>query len=208
KITLFLRRYHGEVIISALSLAGSIVFSALITLVFSTRDPYLLGFYTFGFLIVFLIVALIFNQKRLIDNRFRSVNQVLIDHFSYASRDNQFLRRRGHYALEKHVLAKVLAHKVLPRIVEKICNDVQVLTRLNIIIDSGTTLTPVFPELFASGIPIKKKDVKLYIYTNSMSGIEEIHKLGHSDSFALTERDISLIGGQPLSKYRATTGDV
>jgi hypothetical protein len=202
-VTTFFTRFRGEIIISALFLFLGIVASILITLTFRTRDPYVLGFYIFGFLIVLLMFASLFNQKRLLNKKFEFVNQVLIDHFGYASRDNQFLRRREHYAMEKKELAKVLVREVLPHILERIYRDNPNVTKLNIIVDSGTTLTPMFSELAVSSIKFRK-DLEIDIYTNSLSGIEEIHKLESSDSLGISQ--INLIGGRPLSRYRATTG--
>jgi hypothetical protein len=201
-----LKRYRSDLVIAALSVVVTEAFSIIIQLVFRNRDPYLVGLYTFGFFIVFLLVALLLNQKRLIENKFRAVNQVLIDHFGYLSSDNQFFRRRTHYAPEKMLLAKVLVHKVLPRVIREIYSQHPNMTRLHIIIDSGTTLTPVFPELVLSKIP-RKENVEVNIYTNSMSGIEEIHKLGYREDMEFKEENINLIGGHPLHKYRATTGE-
>ncbi|MCD4789125.1 MAG: hypothetical protein K8R37_03920 [Bacteroidales bacterium] len=54
------------------------------------------------------------------------------------------------------------------------------------------------------GIDLDKK--KYTIYTNNLAGINEIRTLNPSQC-KLQERHFNLIGGQPLSKYRATTGD-
>jgi hypothetical protein len=206
-LTSFVRRFRGELLISAFSVVVGAGVSILIDIFVKTGDPYLLGFYTFGFVVVFLMLALLFNQKRLIENKFKTVNQVLIDYFGYSSKDNQFYSRREHYAREKVRLANALVRRVLPRVVKRIYADYPNLAELSIIIDSGTTLTPVFPELVVHGVP-RKEGVEVNIYTNSMSGIEEIHKLDNSDNFAISDDHIALIGGQPLRKYRATTGRI
>jgi len=200
----FFKKFRGEIIISSASLLLSVIAAIIIAIFFRARDLYLIGFYCFGFLVVILMVALLFNQKRLFNKRFRSIDQLLIDHFGFVSKDNQFFRRREHYANEKKGLAKVLVRQVLPNILEKIYKDNRNLVKVNLIIDSGTTLTPIFPELINWGVPIKK-GLELNIYTNSMSGIDEIHKLESGENLQIPS--INLIGGRPLSKYRATTGE-
>ncbi len=202
----FYHSYRGEIIITTVSSIVSLVASLLVTLAFDFGDPYLVGFYFFVFVIVMLLFGLLFNQRRLIDSRFWKVNQVILDLFGPVAADNQFYLRRTHYAAEKLVLAKVLVREVLPRVIKEIYKNHPTLRKLNIIIDSGTTLTPVFPLLVTEGLP-KQDEVALQIYSNSMSGIDEIHKMEDSGACALSERDFNLLGGQPLNKYRATTGE-
>lgn len=205
-ITLLRRKYRAEVIIAAVSLFLSILASVISKFIFDYNDPYLVLFLGAVLICILLMCGILFNQKRLLENKFKDVSQILKDQFCYAREGNQFFRRRSHFAPEKTRLAKTLVVEALDNIIGQIVEKTDSLKRIVIIIDSGTTLTPVFKELLTYGLT-KKKSINIDIFTNSMSGIDEIHKLGDNPDHLLGEENFNIIGGQPLNKYRATTGD-
>jgi hypothetical protein len=79
------------------------------------------------------------------------------------------------------------------------------LARINLILDSGTTITPVFPILFRLGIQ-NLGEIELRVFTNNLAGIDEIHRIDPNEICVLKETDFRLVGGISLSLYRATTG--
>lgn len=202
----FASRHRAELIITAIPFVITLVVTQFLRLLSAqegSRSTLLL--YWFGILLGLLFLALLFNQARLFRRRSKLLDRILIDHFGYGYRDNQYFQRRDHYAEEKVALARALVEHVLPKLADEVCRAAN-LERLNVIIDSGTTLTPVFPQLLRSGLQVRD-EVELRFYTNSMSGIDEMHRLAGGGLFAIPEEDFHLIGGQPLSKYRATTGE-
>ncbi len=204
----FSTKYRAELMIAAAALLGSAIVNVVVVILFEYRNPMLAMRYGLALAAVLLMLLLLFNQRRLIESKFALVNRVLTDHFGYAYQDNQYFRRRIHYAQEKLRLAKVVVNQALPRILADALAEHPGMQRVNIIIDSGTTLAPLFPELLAVGVRSSNPKLDVRLFTNSMSGIGEIHRLGGRASDVLSEEDFNLIGGQPLSKYRATTGKV
>ena len=155
---------------------------------------------------ILLLFAILFNLKRLFKSRLEMVDRIMIDYFGFSWRENQYFKRLQHFVDEKKFLARVLVEQFLPKLVDRICADNPKVHIINIILDSGTTITPVFSHLIRLGIPTKE-GVEINILTNNLAGIDEIHKIDISKKDALSERDFNLIGGQPLNNYRATTGD-
>lgn len=205
-ITLLRRKYRAEVLIAAISILLSTLISLTSKFIFNYKDPYLVLFLGIGLVCIVLICGILFNQKRLAENKFKVVSQILQDQFCYSTEGNQFFRRRSHFSPEKSKLGKILVVEVLDKILRLIQEKTEGLKRIVVVIDSGTTLTPVFKELLTYGITISNS-VGIELFTNSMSGIDEIHKLGDNPNHLLDEEAFNIIGGQPLNKYRATTGD-
>ncbi|MGB2805708.1 MAG: hypothetical protein WBD64_12530 [Candidatus Zixiibacteriota bacterium] len=197
------------------------LFVGMVSLLLQFGDPLSILLLTFGSIIVLLLFVLLFNLKRFFKERFEELRRVfddntsrletadriLIDFFGFSWRQNQYFARLQHFVDEKKLLAHVLVEQVLPRLVTQICEANADLCRINIILDSGTTITPVFSHLIGSGISVKP-GVEVAILTNNLAGIDEIHKMDVTEKHALTERDFNLIGGRPLNKYRATTGEL
>ena len=203
----FCQVYRGEIIIAVS--VGVITFlgTLLVAVLMRWTDPIIMIAVAVGILLTTLLLAILFSLKRIVESRFRQVNRILIDQFGFAWRENQYFRRLRHYSFEKEYMGRYLVEQVLPVLAQRVRKDHPHLKMLNLILDSGTTITPIFKHLFHVGVsqhPVEK----LTIYTNNLAGIDEIHKLDATPYSALSERDFVLISGQPLNKYRATTGSV
>lgn len=210
--------FRGELVIvlTALSLA-----LAVLGLLVQVYDPLFTLVATVGIGSTVLLFGLLFNLKRFFRIRFEhldtlfqeyrsrleTVDKILFDVFGFSWRENQYFVRREHFPHEKQLLARILVEQVLPSVVGTLSQENARIENLNVILDSGTTIAPVFPHLIRHSIRLPPT-TKLHLYTNSLGGIDEIHKLRSSPSDALTERQFNLIGGLPLNKYRATTGDL
>jgi len=208
KIFAFFKRYRGEWIIAIATTAFSILVSTIINKHIKGINPTTLVLITLGLIIVFLLLAILFNLKRLFDIRFSQVNRILIEQFGFYTLDNQYFQRLQHFPLEKIKLAKVFVVKKLPMLIKDIFEKNPNLTKLNVIFDSGTTITPIFKYLRGCDLKFKRENIK--IYTNNLAGIDEIHKFDkvYDLPSSLNEEDFNLIGGRPLLKYRATTGKI
>lgn len=134
---------------------------------------------------------------------------------SFPRQHTEFNERREHFVNEKSLLAKKLVQKVLPRICKEI-RDTDPHCHIRVIIDSGTTLTPVFTDLLDFGSNLAaiagKVDPSnpnseriLHFYTNNLAGIDRIMN-PEMPWHNFTEKDFNLIGGSPLRRYKATTG--
>lgn len=111
--------------------------------------------------------------------------------------------RKKHFTVEKENLSQNIVANVLPNLIKQICNDEPQITSLNVILDSGTTITPIFPLLMKNGVGNQK--IKIDFFTNNLAGIDQIHKLT-PEKYSFSERNFYLLGGRPLNTYRATTG--
>lgn len=207
KLRLFCNKYSGEIKIAAISLAISILATALIGVLLRTRDPRTLMIFAGLTVIVALLAALLINLKRLLLRVFDQSRLVMLEQTDDIFEKSLYRERLRHFAGEKKALAKSLVERTLPTIVERILDENQAIKRLNIVIDSGTTITPIFKHLMGLGIPIiSERRVRLKIYTNNLAGIDAINRLDPR-LCRLTERDFNLIGGKSLKTYRATTGE-
>lgn len=208
KIKNFFKTYKGEWLIAIITTVISAIITRIAQKLFDIVNPLIIVLIVMSLIIVFLLLGLLFNLKRLFDLRFSQVNRLLIDQFGFYSLENQYFLRSRHFPEEKMKLAKVFVKQVLPELIEDIFYKNPNLAKLNIIFDSGTTITPIFKILTESDPCFDKE--KVTIYTNNLAGIDEIHKFGKlydSESY-LREEDFNLIGGSPLLKYRATTGPI
>jgi hypothetical protein len=119
-----------------------------------------------------------------------------------------YSRREQHFIKEKHILAQNLVEDVLPRIVDQILLE-NPHAEIRIILDSGTTITPIFGEMLAHGVAdTNRRQREIEIITNNLAGIEAVQKQAVGSHRHLQERHFTLLGGTPLGTYRATTGDV
>ncbi|MCP5048511.1 MAG: hypothetical protein GY940_15180, partial [bacterium] len=184
----------------------SIVLTAILNQYLHIVDFPILIITAIGVLILLLLFAILFNQKRLFELRFDQVTRLLIEQFGFYSLENQYFQRLRHFPLEKMKLAKTLVKEVLPDLIGKIREKHPNSTTINIILDSGTTITPIFRYLIGHHLKFDKNNIR--IYTNNLAGIDEIHKFSQPDSYKITlsEEDVNLLGGRPLNKYRATIG--
>lgn len=208
---LFLRKYRSEIIITSIATLFSIIITIFVTAWFQTSDVRIIINILIGTIVVLLLLAILFNLKTLISNLIFNLKRleaehVLFDNIDLFSPAKYYERSTKDYAQEKRILAQILVEKVLPNVIEQMLIDLPNLNKLNIVIGSGATLTSVFPHLLSLGLP-EKENVKYSIFTNNLAGISEIYKLDYRNC-QLSEEDINLIGGNPLSSYRATVGDV
>ena len=142
------------------------------------------------------------NQERL-----KALDHIIEDYFGYAWRENKYFRRSHDFTEEKKMLANSLVRNLLPDILAAIEKEhSQSGKKVRFILDSGTTITPVFPCLVRHGFPGVKAN-KIDFYTNNLAGIDEIHRIPEDEESKFSERNFNLIGGRPLNQYRATTGD-
>lgn len=95
--------------------------------------------------------------------------------------------------------------KRLQEMIDDVFNKEPRINEFNLFLDSGTTITPTFQFVLDLNIH-NDRDHHFNIYTNNLAGIDEIHKITSLSEYNLNERDFILIPGQPLNKYRATTG--
>jgi hypothetical protein len=194
-------RYRTEVLIH-IAATGTVYFFSWLVKAWIT-DVNLRITLSLGLLAVLLLGINLFRQKYLIDSRFKSIEQLLFNVFGVFSATNQFFKRRGHWASEKQQLAQIFVNRWLPDVLEWIPNSSE-LKRINLILDSGTTITPIFQRLMASGILMTQQ--KMMVYTNNLAGIEEIHRMEDVQFREQKEDRIRLLTGKPLWKYRATIG--
>ena len=170
---------------------------------FTSKDKL---FVMLGIAIIFLFLLNLFNIRNLFNKRFKEMNRRIFDEFCLFATEDKFFKRLNHWSVEKKKTAKFFARKVLPGIINKIFDDHKELLKLNIILDSGTTITPIFKYMIDYDYLYKTHKDKLKIYTNNLSGISEIYKHELLEDSLFSDYDFNLLGGQPLNKYRATTG--
>lgn len=159
-----------------------------------------------GIVIAFLFLLNLFNIRKLFNKRFKEINRRIFDEFCLFATEDKYFKRLNHWATEKKKTAKFCVRKVLPEIINKSFLEHPQLKKLNIILDSGTTITPIFKYLIDYDYLYKEHKNKIKIYTNNLSGISEIYKHELLEDSLFSDSDFNLLGGQPLNKYRATTG--
>lgn len=206
KIRQLYKRYFGEIKIFVIGIITSI-FGTVLTVIFldlKSINPLLFLIYFIVFFIFILLLFLVVNVKRVIFHRLDRLSFILENYFGFSAEKNQYYDRSRHFVIEKQLFSILLVEKLIPTLVKKISNKTQI-DELNLFLDSGSTITPIFPLLLEYGVP--KKNIKdFHIYTNNLAGIDEIHKIVINNKMKLKENDFILIGGKPLNRYRATTG--
>lgn len=207
KLNFFYQKYRGEIKITIISIVITTIISIIIAALFQTADPKIITIAAFGGLTLSLLMGILLNLKRFLVAILghTRISMVEIDEMYHKS---LYKQRLNHFTEEKRLLADVLVRRVLPKLLNQIRKENPSLAKLNIILDSGTTITPVFRYLMGYGLPKNSNGIggiKTTIYTNNLAGIREVYNVD-PDSAQLSERDFNLIGGQPLSTYRACTG--
>lgn len=212
-----LTTFRSETLVSVTTILSLVV--GLVSIYLDLADTYLILIVMFNIIIIGVLFAILLNLKRYFKLRFsqidemfqtyrtrlETVDQILLDFFGVSWHENQYFTRLRHFVKEKQLLGRVVVLQVLPDVIDKICRENPNLKQINIILDSGTTITPMFPLLVRNGVK-RRNEIPLNLFTNNLAGIDEIHRMDRSEQTALTERDFNLIGGRPLNKYRATTG--
>lgn len=199
------RKYRAEWLITIATTLISVLATLIVGALTGSTARILLTVFVAA-LVLLLLFGSLFNLKRLVNSRFSQVSGLLSDYFGLPAIENQYFTRRRHFATEKALLARELVKKLLPAIIDNARHDQNGVGHINIVLDSGTTITPIFPLLFRLGIP-NLRDVPLRVFTNNLAGIDEIHRIDPNEICVLAEDSFRLIGGTPLSMYRATTGN-
>lgn len=201
---LFFGKFSGEIKITFIASLATIFITTIISVLLETKDPKTIIYIASLTLIIILILALLINLKRLLSAFFFNSKKDFIDQFENIFEKSLYKERLNHFSGEKKFLAKLLVEKVLPNLIRDI-NKHKNIKKINLLIDSGTTITPIFKHLIGLGIPVNDNKIEISIYTNNLAGINEINKIDQR-LCKLTERDFNLIGGKPLNNYKATTG--
>ena len=201
----FYQRYKSEIKISCIVTGAATAISVFASAILEYSNVRTVVDITLGTIVILLLLGILFNLKRLFTNFIANIPYKLAsDRETYLGKDKYWARLK-HFPKEKAKLAEVFVNKTLPKIIKKICKDYEEIETLNIIIDSGTTITPIFKDLVCSGIELSECDIKYEIYTNNLAGIDEIYNIDPK-ACKLGDREFNLIGGKPLKTYRATTG--
>jgi len=181
------------------------IVGAVLGALVSQGNPLAIAIALVGVLAFTGLLALVLNQGAYFQRHFADLHQLLRHTVGPVYGNSLYAARLDHFAKEKQRLAELLVREALPQLVASVCKNFPHLHTINLIIDSGTTLTPIFPLLAKEHIK-GLKNKTLTIYTNSLSGIDELHFL-QSNHCKLSEGDFVLLTGTPLHKYRAVTGD-
>ncbi|MCA1703002.1 MAG: hypothetical protein LC808_06905, partial [Actinobacteria bacterium] len=84
-------------------------------------------------------------------------------------------------------------------------------TRLNLIVDSGTTMATLFPQFLDFDWQWGEPGFNYEIHTNNLAGIELLNLVSGSRASPVLFSDegvtLNLIGGHPYRTYRATLGE-
>lgn len=203
----FFLRYRGEFIVSV---AAGIFLAILFFFVGSLGDLIEQGsrfeanLLLIQLAIIALVFVLLFNFRRLFNKQIDAASNLFYDFFGYAWQSNQYFRRKQHFVLEKDTLCHILVNDVLPRLLDEIeAKPERPVGTCNILIDSGTTLSPAFRYLPTATFA-RDRELKIKIHTNNIAGTEELNRVDDRE-WRLAETDFFLIDGNPLGRYRATT---
>ncbi len=154
------------------------------------------------------MMGILVLQRASVGNAISRLREIVVYELGVPWGETQYNRRRKHFVAEKELLAQVFVEDVLPAL----CEDIQRTVRgakIRVILDSGTTITPIFEHLVRRGVRLPNGTTfEPEFYTNNLAGIDELQKLDHLSGKKLSEVDFTLIGGTPLSRYRATTGKI
>lgn len=198
-------RYRTQIITGVV--VSILVTIALIPLrgILEEVDQFNRSFLILQLVTLIVLVFFTFYIKKLYYRRIDTQDDLLYDIFGYTWQNSQYFKRKRHFTSEKDLLGKITVDHALINILGKIRKEKHNSHKIiNIIIDSGTTLTPIFKYLPDSDLP--KLHDKTQIHTNNISGIEELFRVDPS-RWKFKETDFFLIDGNPLGRYRATTYD-
>lgn len=114
--------------------------------------------------------------------------------------------RIGHFYYEKKVIAKNSIDAIEQYLSKDDCN------KYCLLIDSGTTMYPVFQEITKRLDKFKGEwQKRICIVTNNIPGIQYLMKYGKmdvTDNYSEIVIDCYMIPGKPLSVYAAITGKI
>ncbi|UCD76401.1 MAG: hypothetical protein JSV91_05640 [Phycisphaerales bacterium] len=202
----FIKRNRDQIIVAVIATSVGGAGMAAIGTLLQDRDPrWLLA--AVGFLICVVVSSSVLIQARLIHRASIRIRDVVVHEFGHPWRETQYHQRAKHFVEEKRRLAEVLVEQELPTLVRGLAAT-HPNAEIYLILDSGSTITPVFRPLVRAGIGLEDDDhLNIQVYTNNLAGIEELQKLDQPGGRVLQPDQFTLIGGHPLDRYRATTGD-
>lgn len=181
--------------------------SLIIDFYIPSSDPFKKVITLSTFIIATLLLIILIKLKQTLEGSLNNVSHILYSQFGFIAYGNEYYRRLRHFTVEKDFLADILVRKALPNLINKIKNEKRKYDKIILILDSGTTITPIFLKLLQFGI--KKVDSKkIEVFTNNLAGIDEIQKPVNTTFYALNENNFNVIAGTPLKTYRAITGPI
>lgn len=201
-----IKKYRSEILISGIStIAGVIIGKAAdVLLSVPTVDQVIIGLLA---VIILFILGQMFVIKRNVIWKIYSLQNRVAQIAGYFI-PNQYDERKLHFAEEKCRIVDYLIHTVLPNILKKTIEETKgTHSKIALIVDSGTTLEQVFPQIKLMGLGPSIGDLdleKLEIYTNSLSGSDAFCKMPGD---YLRENQLHLFGGTQIEKYRAVIGN-
>lgn len=198
-------------------------FQGISTVFFLTYISVLFGFFSLipkitdinSFLSIFIVISIAFIllafgiEFKKSFNRLGAWDYIITEYFGYAWKKNKYFQRSRHFVEEKSELADTLVTELFPWLIQKIHDTYgSSIETIRIILDSGSTITPIFSFLvrYGTSAPAGCR-YGFEFYTNNLAGIDEIHRIPTHKKDRFSETDFNLIGGQPLNQYRATTGN-
>lgn len=203
----FFFRFRGEFLVSvSAGIFLTFLFFILGSLdeIFGGRSKFEGSLFILQVTIMVLLFYLAFNTRRLFNKQIDTASNLFYDFFGYSWQANQYFKRKQHFVLEKDTLCHILVENVLPNLLDSVLkNTDRPIRAINIIIDSGTTLSPAFRYLPAAEFA-RNRQVPVKIHTNNIAGTEEMHRVDPRH-WTFDETDFFLIDGNPLGRYRATT---
>lgn len=208
---LYILKKYGTI---PLGFFGSLVGAAIGTFIFAWAsgqplDSYMdliQQYFTIFLLLIILIFLLLlsFSVRRRISFRLDEIETVF--HAQFGSKGTtEYGERVLHFHSEKLLLCGEIAGRILPKWINE---TEEQYNGVDIILDSGTTIAPLFLNLKRNGFGESKSFSKetCHIYTNSMSGSDAFCMETKQHRYPVTDKQLHLFGGTPLRQYRAVTG--
>jgi hypothetical protein len=167
--------------------------------------PPVVGTFLATLLIVVLCIVALQYQ------RVAHIQRVIHTYLPVSLYDNEYTRRLSHYRREKQVLGGTTVCDVFPELFAEASAASWASSHINIVIDSGTTMTALFPELLELDWRSLPHSFTYEIHTNNLAGVEELNLISgaRGSPFLFPDHQVTLdlIGGHPYKMYRATLGE-
>ena len=197
-------RYRGPFLVSAFASILTAVVISLFPISLQVGEKTALSFLSLQLVTLTVLILILFYVRHLFNRQADAASSVFYDFFGYSWQRNQYFRRKQHFVLEKATLCHTLVESVLPKLLASIKEmEEEPVDGIEIIIDSGTTLSPAFRFLPSAALG-RQFEVPIRIHTNNIAGAEELSRV-ESRNWTFHETDFVLIDGNPLGRYRATT---
>ena len=132
---IFSPKYRLELTIGVMIAIPSLLITVLLAIfIDDPTDKYFYALLTFGFFIVLILLAILFNVKRIFDRTFGHVSALLEEVYGPIMHTNEYLRRRRQFTREKLDLCRTLVHTALPNIIDNICDSNPATTTLHVFV--------------------------------------------------------------------------